>query len=172
MSAQFMAQGVDETDREILVLLQKDASITNADLARRVGLSPSACLGRVRRLREAGIIKGITALVDEHKVGLEAATFVFVSLAPHDRETTERFLAHIREIPQVLECHNISGVHDYLLKIVAPSIRAYRNFVIDRLIEVPGVGKVETSVILSTEKMSQELPLAEARLWNDEQTSL
>jgi len=155
----------NDTDRDILALLQADASITNAELAKRVGLSPSACLGRVKRLRESGVIKQMTAIVDEKKIGLEVAAFVFISLRPHDRRTTERFLGRIHEIPQVMECHNISGAYDYLLKVVAPSIAGYRNFVIDTLIEVPGVDKVETSVILSTEKCSHSLPLAQARPW-------
>lgn len=158
-------QTYDEVDMAILGHLQRDSTITNAELAKQVGLSPSACLGRTKRLKEAGIIKQFVAIVDERKIGLEIVTFVAVSLAPHDRKTTEAFLESIRATPNVLECHNISGVHDYLLKIVSPSINDYRNFVIDTLIEVPGVGKVETSVVLSSEKLSYQLPLAEAKLW-------
>jgi len=155
---------LDETDFDILAHLQSDATMTNAELAKKIGLSPSACLGRTRRLREAGVIRRYAAILDEEKVGLEVVTYVFVSLTPHDRATTEAFLARVREIPSITECHNISGVHDYLLKIVAPSMHAYRNFVIDTLIEVPGVGKVESSVVLSTEKQSFQLPLAESKL--------
>ncbi len=158
-------QTYDEVDMAILTHLQKDSTITNAELAKQVGLSPSACLGRTKRLKEAGILKQFIAIVDEQKIGLEVVTFVFVSLEPHDRKTTESFLESIRKIPNVMECHNISGIHDYLLKIVAPSINAYRNFVIDTLIEVPGVGKVETSVVLSSEKLSYQLPLSESKLW-------
>ena len=158
-------QAYDEVDMAILTHLQEDSTITNAQLAKQVGLSPSACLGRTKRLKEAGILKKFIAIVDEQKIGLEVVTFVFVSLTPHDRETTELFLESIRNIPNVMECHNISGVHDYLLKIVAPSINEYRNFVIDTLIEVPGVGKVETSVVLSSEKLSYQLPLSESKLW-------
>ena len=152
-------QKYDHLDMAILSQLQKDATITNAELAKNVGLSPSACLGRVKRLKDTGVIKQFVAIVDEQKVGLEIITFVFVSLTPHDRKTTDAFLHRIKKIPNVMECHNISGVHDYLLKIVAPSISAYRNFIIDELIEVPGVGKVETAVVLSSEKLSYQLPL-------------
>lgn len=159
-------QAYDEVDMAILTHLQKDSTITNAELAKQIGLSPSACLGRTKRLRDAGILKQFIAIIDEQKIGLEVATFVFVTLEPHDRKTTESFLESIRKIPNVMECYNISGVHDYLLKIVAPSINAYRNFVIDTLIEVPGVGKVETSVVLSNEKLSYQLPLSESKLWS------
>ena len=152
-------QTYDQVDMAILSLLQADATITNAELAKQVGLSPSACLGRTKRLKETGVLKQIVAIVDEQKVGLEVVSFVFVSLTPHNRKTTDSFLKSIHKLPQVMECHNISGVHDYLLKIVAPSISDYRSFVIDKLIEVPGVGKVETSMVLSCEKLSHQLPL-------------
>ncbi|MEJ2691365.1 MAG: Lrp/AsnC family transcriptional regulator [Deltaproteobacteria bacterium] len=168
MTTSPQAQVYDQVDMAILSLLQADATITNAELAKQVGLSPSACLGRTRRLKEAGILKGFVAILDEQKVGLEVVTFVFVSLTPHNRKTTEAFLKGIHEIPQVMECHNISGVHDYLLKIVAPSISDYRSFIIDTLIEVPGVDKIETSVVLSCEKLSHQLPLAESRLWKED----
>jgi len=133
--------------------------LKDADL---IGIPIRIIVGK--RLKETGVLKQVVAIVDEQKVGLGVVTFVFVSLTPHDRETTEAFLKSIREIPNVMECHNISGVHDYLLKIVAPSINEYRNFVIDKLIEVPGVGKVETSVVLSSEKLSYQLPLGKALL--------
>lgn len=156
----------DEIDLAILTRLQKDATITNAELAKQVGLSASACLGRSKRLKEAGVIKQFVAILDEQKAGLEVVTYVFVTLSPHDRETTESFLASIREIANVMECYNISGNYDYLLKIISSSINAYRNFVIDTLIDVPGVGKVETTVVLSSEKQSYQLPLADSRLWD------
>ncbi len=155
----------DKKDLAILNSLQTDSTITNAELAKQVGLSPSACLGRTKRLKETGLIKQFVAVLDEQKAGLEVVTFVFVTLSPHDRETTELFLATIRDIPNVMECYNISGNYDYLLKILSPSISAYRNFVIDTLIEVPGVGKVETTVVLSSEKQSHQLPLTDSRLW-------
>lgn len=154
----------DEIDLSILTRLQRDSTITNAELAKQIGLSASACLGRTKRLKEAGVIKQFVAIIDEQKAGLEVVTYVFITLSPHDRDTTESFLARIREIPNVMECYNISGNYDYLLKIISPSINAYRNFVIDTLIDVPGVGKVETTVVLSSEKQSYQLPLADSRL--------
>ncbi len=162
--------GIDEKDLAILSQLQQDSTITNAELAKQVGLSPSACLGRSKRLKENGMIKQFVAVLDEQKVGLEIVTFVFVTLQPHDRKTTEEFLDAIRRIPHIMECYNISGNYDYLLKILAPSISAYRNFVIDTLIEVPGVGKVETTVVLSSEKLSHQLPLSDSRLWHKGET--
>ncbi len=155
---------LDQIDMAIITHLQEDATISNAELAKKIDLSPSACLGRCKRLKQSGVIRQFAAIVDEQKVGLDVITYVFVSLSPHNRVTTEAFLKSIRQIPNVMECHNISGIHDYLLKIISPSINDYRNFIIDTLIEVPGVGKVETSVVLSTEKLSYQLPLADKKL--------
>jgi len=161
-------QVYNDVDLAILTRLQKDATITNAELAKQVCLSPSACLGRTKRLKEAGVIKRIAAVIDEQKVGLEVVTFVFITLSPHNRATTEAFLTHARGIANIQECYNISGNYDYLLKIISSSINDYRNFVIDTLIEIPGVGKVETSVVLSTEKQSSQLPLQDSKLWKEQ----
>ncbi|NOX26420.1 MAG: Lrp/AsnC family transcriptional regulator [Deltaproteobacteria bacterium] len=160
-------QALDEIDFAILSQQQRDATITNAELAQKIELSPSACLGRTKRLKKSGIIKRYTAIIDEQKIGLEVVTYVSITLEPHDRQTTEAFLRRIREIPNVMECYNVSGAYDYFLKIISPTIKDYRNFLIDTLIEVPGVGKVETSVVLSTEKQSFQLPLSESRLWKN-----
>ena len=90
---------LDETDIAILDQLQRDCSIANSDLAAQVGLSPSACLSRTKRLREAGFIRGYVAVVDEALVGLGVAAFTFVTLGRHDRESAESFLLRIRETP-------------------------------------------------------------------------
>jgi Lrp/AsnC family leucine-responsive transcriptional regulator len=156
---------LDETDAAILDLLQADASIANSDLAAKVGLSPSACLARTKRLRERGVVRDFTALVDQEMVGLPVTTFTFVTLAKHSRKAAETFLKRIAAMPQVMECYNVTGHADYLLKIVAPDISSYRDFVIDGLIGVPGVDHVETLVVLKTEKRQLRLPLNLSSLW-------
>ncbi|MCL5104066.1 MAG: Lrp/AsnC family transcriptional regulator [Armatimonadetes bacterium] len=153
---------LDEIDYNILKLLQADATMPNAQLAGKVGLSPSACLTRVKRLRERGIIKLFTAIADEQQLGLGVATFTFVSLSRHSRAAAETFVKKIREIPQVMECYNITGSSDYLLKILSPDMSSYRDFVIDTLLEIPGVGHAETLVVLKTEKREFNLPLGDA----------
>lgn len=150
---------VDATDLAILAELQMDATIANAELAQRIGMSPSACLARVKRLRESEVIQQCPAVVNPHAVGLEVAAFTFVTLSPHRRDTASCFVETIRAMAPVTECHNITGQWDYLLKIVAPNITAYRDFVLDRLLTVPGVEKVETLINLGTEKQSFLLPL-------------
>jgi Lrp/AsnC family transcriptional regulator len=150
---------LDEVDFNMLRLLQADASITNAELSTKVGLSPSACLSRTRRLRERGVIEQFTAVLDEKSVGLTITVFAFVTLSRHSRSAAESFVKQIAKIAQVMECYNVTGHADYLLKIVAPDISTYRDFVIDQVIEIPEVEHVETLVVLKAEKRSFELPL-------------
>ena len=150
---------LDEVDIVMLRMLQADASITNAELAANVGLSPSACLSRTRRLRERGVIEKITAVVNEKTVGLTITAFAFVTLSKHSRSAAESFLMQIENIAQVMECYNITGRADYMMKIVAPDISTYRDIVIDQVIVIPEVEHVESLVVLKVEKRSFDLPL-------------
>ncbi|QNU65586.1 Lrp/AsnC family transcriptional regulator [Ruminiclostridium herbifermentans] len=148
----------DELDKQLIDLLQADSSISNKDLAEKVGLSPSACLSRTKRLKEMGVIKKFAAIVDEKMIGYEVIAFTFITLSPHNRDITNAFLAKIKETPQILECYNISGSWDYLIKIAAHDLAHCRDFLIDTLLTFPGVNKIETSMVLSTDKRSFSLP--------------
>jgi len=151
---------LDEIDKSILIFLQTDAALSNAELAEHVGLSPSACLSRTRNLKKKGVIKKYTAVIDEQKVGLAVMTFTFVTLSPHNRTVAEAFCEQIRNVPQVVECYNITGNWDYLLKIVSPTIETYRDFIMDSLLTIHAVNKVETLVVLKSEKQSGVLPFS------------
>lgn len=155
---------LDDTDRAILDVLQKDASGSNADLAERVGLSPSACLSRSKRLREKGVIRQISAVLDEGRIGLAVMTFTYVTLSPHTRKTAEHFVQCVLDLHQVIECHNVTGNWDYLLKIVAPGIAEYRDFIMDTLLEIRGVEKIETQIVLNSEKVHTGLPLEQTAI--------
>ena len=150
---------LDHTDTAILDLLQFDSSIANSELAAKVGLSPSASLARTKSLRRRGVLRRFTAIVDQEKVGLPVSTFTFVTLSKHSRKAAEAFLKKIEKMPQVMECYNVTGQADYLLKIISPDISSYRDFIIDGLIEIQGVEHVETLVVLKTEKCNFSLPL-------------
>jgi Lrp/AsnC family transcriptional regulator len=156
---------LDEVDLLMLRILQADASITNAELATKVGLSPSACLSRTKRLRERGVIEKFTAVVNEKTVGLTITAFAFVTLSKHSRSAAESFLGEIEKIVQVMECYNITGRADYMLKIVASDISTYRDIVIDNIIVIPEVEHVETLVVLKVEKRSFDLPLEQSNIW-------
>lgn len=150
---------LDQADTAILELLQLDSSIPNSELAKKVGLSPSACLARTKNLRRRGILERFTAILDQGKVGLPVSTFTFVTLSKHSRKAAEAFIKKIEKMPQVIECYNVTGRADYLLKIISPDISSYRDFIIDGLIGIQQVEHVETLVVLKTEKRNFSLPL-------------
>ena len=150
---------LDEIDVEILSALQKDGCIANAELANRVGMSQSACLSRTKRLKDGGIIRSSVAIVDEESVGLGIAAFASVTLGRHDRDATETFLQRVEASPQVMECYHVTGTADYMLKIVAPDISSFRDFLMDALVPTPDVSHIESRIVLKTEKRSFELPL-------------
>lgn len=150
---------LDNYDKEILDILQNDSSISNIDLSKKIGLSASACLSRTKRLKEIGVIKQYATIIDEKKVGLEIVAFTFVNLSPHNRKTANAFLAKVKETSQILECYNITGSWDYLLKVIAYDITSYRNFIMDSLLEFPGVHKIDTNLVLGTDKQSFYLPM-------------
>jgi Lrp/AsnC family transcriptional regulator len=145
---------LDEKDLLILSSLQKNSVITNNDLAKKVGLSPSACLVRTKRLFNEGIIKQFTVVIDPLKIGYNILTLTFVTLHPHNRKMADNFVDKINKIPQIIECHNMTGSWDYCLKIVAKNIEDYRNFVLDTLLEIGGVEKIETQIVLKSDKNS------------------
>lgn len=156
-----MSVALDAYDKAILRELQKDASISNLDLSKKIGLSASACLARTRNLIEAGVIKQFATIVDEKKLGMETLAFVLVNLTPLNRETIHAFLEDISKLPQVQECYTLTGSHDYLLKIVAKDMPAYRDFIIDSLMQNPAVSSVETSMVMGTEKRTIYVPIDE-----------
>ncbi|MEN6414281.1 MAG: Lrp/AsnC family transcriptional regulator [Veillonellales bacterium] len=150
---------LDNYDKAILKALQRDSSISNLDLSKLIGLSTSACLARTKNLKELGVIKQFTTIVDEKKLGMDTLAFIMVNLVPLNRETANFFVAEVNKLPQVLECYTLTGSRDYLLKIVAKDMKSYRDFVIDSVMAIPGVSRVETSIVMSIEKRTISLPI-------------
>ncbi len=150
---------LDEVDAQLLSLLQSDGRITNADLAKRVNLSPPSVLQRVRALEKLGLIKGYTALLDADRLGLKITALTSINLALHQDQPIERFRKAVQQLPEVTECYHISGDYDFLLKIVVRDMRAYELFVREKLAKIKGVGKIHTSFVLGTPKHTTHLPL-------------
>jgi Lrp/AsnC family transcriptional regulator, leucine-responsive regulatory protein len=150
---------LDDTDRRILRVLQTDGRITNAELAQRCNLSPAACFDRVRRLRERGVITGYAALVDPAKVERGLLIFVEVLLDRTTADAFETFAATVRLAPEILECHMVAGGFDYLIKARVRDMDAYRAFLGDILVRVPGVRETRTYAVLEEVKHSIALPL-------------
>ena len=150
---------LDSTDLAILKELQADGSITNVELARRVGLSAPPCLRRVRSLEDAGVIKSYRALVDPAALGYEVVCFAMVQLAAQGQSELAAFQARVREWPTVRECWTLSGDIDFILKCVAPNLAAFQAFVVE-LTALPNVRNVRTALTLDLVKDEPLVPIA------------
>jgi DNA-binding Lrp family transcriptional regulator len=157
-----MPKSLDRLDRRILDELQSDARISNQELAQRVGLSAAPCWRRLRRLEEEGFIAGYATLLSAPAIGLPIQAYALVSLENHHPQTVRQFDQLVRDRPEVLECHSMSGPNDYLLRIVAASMNAYEQFLSTRVLQLSGVRSVNTSFVLRTKKFTTRLPVPEA----------
>lgn len=153
------ARRLDDLDRRILAQMQEDASVSSAELARRVDLSPAGLQKRVRKLQEAGVILRQVALLNREAIDLDLLCFVHVTLAHHQPDAVRGFRAAIQGMPEVLECHHLTGEFDYLLKVVAANHRELEHFLVDELTPSPGVDRIRTSIVLREIKASTALPL-------------
>ena len=153
---------LDQVDHLLLAILQGEGRISNAELARRVNLSPPATHARLRRLEEEGYIQGYAALLDRERLGYDMLCFVHISLQLHQPEQVEAVRTAIRDLPEVLECHHVTGEYDYLLKVVIRNRKDLERFVIERLTPIPGIARIHTSLVLTEVKSTTELPLSGA----------
>lgn len=150
---------MDSTDRKILNALQRDGQLSSQALAEQIGLSPSPAWRRVRKLEKSGVIAGTVALLDPEKVGLEVMAIANVSLEDHHPNSVAEFDRVVRERPEILECYATSGQHDYTLKVICASIRAYDKLLSEHLMRCKAVHQVNTSFVLRTTKSTTALPL-------------
>ena len=153
---------LDATDWRILGLLQGDARMSNVELAKAVGLSPSPCLNRVRALEEAGYISRYVTLLDALRVGLKVSVFIQVTLERQIEPALGTFEKAIRGRPEVMECYLMTGDADYLLRVVVPDIQVLEHFILNFLSRVPGVGNIKSSFALKQVKYQTALPLPAA----------
>lgn len=149
----------DRLDRSILEQLQANARLSNQELAELVGLSPSPCWRRVKRLEEAGVIKGYVALLEPKQVGVPILAYAQISLDDHRTECIEAFDAFVQSSQQILECCSLSGQYDYLLKIVTSSMEDYEAFLAGEMLHLAGVRSVNTSFVLNQKKFTTAMPL-------------
>ena len=154
-----MNNSLDPIDKKILDLLQENGRMTNAQLAKDVGLSPPPMLERVRKLEKHGIIRKYVALVDPKKVDRGTMALVSVSLRLHQKNAIQEFVKEIQNIPEILECHHITGEEDYVLKVYIKDIEEYERFLHERLTRISGIRKIKTSFILKTIKHQTKIPV-------------
>ncbi len=152
---------LDEIDRKILEILQSRAKITNAKLSEEIGLSPAPTLERVKKLEQMGIITSYHAKLDPERIGLGVTTFVLASLIGHNKANIEGFIQEIQKIPEVIECHHITGAGDFILKIIAKDISSYQKLMLEKVSEIKEVDNMQSMVVLSTFKDSKVLPVPE-----------
>ncbi len=151
---------LDDVDKAILRILQTDGRISNVELARRINLSPPATHARLRRLEQDGVIREYTAVLNRERVGFDLLCFIHVSLALHQLAQVEGFRQAIRQMPEVLECHFVTGEYDYLLKVAVHNRKDLERFVVDQLTPLPGVARIHTSVVFTEVKSTTALPIA------------
>ena len=150
---------IDALDRQLLLLLQSDARASNAALARRLNLSPPGLQKRLRKLERKGVIRQYATLVNREAVGLDLLCFVHVMLAHHRPESLKRFPGRVQKMPEVLECHFLTGEFDYLMKVVVRNHDHLEKFLFERLMRVAGVDRIRTSIVVKEVKASVSLPL-------------
>jgi Lrp/AsnC family transcriptional regulator len=150
---------LDAASKKILDVLQQDGRITVQDLAERVGLSTSPCWRRLKELEASGLIRGYAALLDRQKTGLDLCVVVQVTLARHEEGAVEAFEAEIRDCREVVECYEMTGDADYIMKVLTPDIEAFNQFLHQKLLKIPGVSQLRSSVALKEIKYETALPL-------------
>jgi len=150
---------IDSKDIEILKLLQGDGRMSTADIAERVNMSQSPCWRRINQFEQDGVIKRKVCLLDRSKLGMEMVVFTSINLFLTNRETLEEFEQAIVTFPEVLECYTMTGIIDYMLKIVTKDIQHYEQFVRNQLAQLPNIREMHSHVSVTEIKDSSELPL-------------
>jgi Lrp/AsnC family leucine-responsive transcriptional regulator len=154
---------IDGYDKRILELLQEDGRLSNQDLADRIGLSPSPCLRRVRRLEQAGLISAYCALLNARTLGLKLMAFIHISMDRHTPERFENFERHVAQFPEVLECHLITGqAADYLLKVIVVDMDGFQALLLNKITRIDGVTGVHSSFVMKSPVSKTALPVLSA----------
>jgi len=150
---------LDSVDLRILTELQQDSSLSNVELARRVHLSPSPCLMRVRHLESEGVIQRYVALCDTKSLGLGLNVFISITLKEQSRKALAEFEQRIAEHDEVMECYLMTGDSDYLIRVALADIAALERFILNQLTPIAGVEKIRSSFALKQVRYKTALPL-------------
>ncbi len=154
-----MTDKITRQDIDILNLLQRDATLSTNAIAERINISQSPCWRRINRLEEGGIIRRRVALLDRHALGMEVVVFATINLTSTGRQNLLEFENEIVRHPEVMECYTMTGIWDYMLKIVTRDIRHYENFVRNTLTASPAIRELHSHMAVTEIKNSTELPL-------------
>jgi Lrp/AsnC family transcriptional regulator len=158
-----MPPELDAVDMKILTLMQKDASLSTADIADRVGVSQSPCWRRIQRLREEGYIKATVAIIDRQKLGFAMQIFAQVKMSRLTDEARAEFVRQIESIPEIVECYTVFGEMDVMMKVLAPDVLWYQEFIFSVIMKLPGVEDIRSIVTLQEAKSTTAIPLKPRR---------
>ena len=150
---------LDAIDRRIIAALQADGRLTNVELAGSVGLSPSPCLRRVKRLEREGYIEAYRAVLQRGRIGLGLTVFVGVKIADHANDRAEAFQEAIVAMPEIVACHLVAGDVDYLLEVVVPDLERYQRYLVGKLLGLSIIREVRSAIAIQTLKAGAPLPL-------------
>ena len=154
-----LVPAIDRVALRIAAALQRDGRQSAQQLAERVGLSATPVWRRVKEMEASGVIRGYVALLDREKLGLPICVLAHVTLERHSEGAVEQFEAMARASPEIMECHSTTGEGDYLVKVVAPDMKAYDRFLQEKVFRTPGVANVRSSVVLREVKYETALPV-------------
>ena len=155
-----MESKLDKIDLRILKLMQEDGSLSTAEIAERAGLSQSPCWRRIQRLKKEGYIKGIVAIIDRHKLGLNMQIFAQVKMGTLTEAQRQKFLKAVMEMPEIQECYSLFGEMDVILKVLSPDVNWYQEFVFNTIMKQPSVKEVQSLMTLSEIKCTTAVPLS------------
>ena len=150
---------LDDLDLSILRILQENGRLSNVDLASQINLSPPATYTRLKRLEKLGYIRDYVALLNWGKMGYDMICFINISLQMHQPDDVEKFRQRISNLPEVLECHHVTGEFDYLLKVAIKNRHDLDRFVMKQLTPIPGIARIYTSLALNEIKATTALPI-------------
>jgi len=146
-------------DIDILQLLQHDASMTSTEIAKRLNMSQSPCWRRINQIEQSGLIRRRVALLDRSKLGMDVVVFATLNLSAHGRRNLEQFEQEITRFPEVVECYTMTGIWDYMLKIITRDVRHYERFIREHLLTMPLIQELHSHIAVTEIKNTTELPL-------------
>lgn len=139
---------LDDTDKKLLEFIQEDGKLTTKELASRLNLSPTPVYERIKRLEKDGVIKKYVALIDREKIGQDLMVLCNIRLKEHEKEVGANFVKQIVEMPEVIECLNISGDYDFLIKVVVHDMREYQSFIMNKLATLENIGSTQSIFVM------------------------
>lgn len=150
-------EDIDDLDRKILQLLERNARITNKELAKQLELSITPVFERVKKLERRGYIKKYVAVLDHEKLDKGMVVFLHIKMQAHNHESIARLMTEAQKLDEVMECYHVTGDTDFLMKVLMPDMKAYEEFVLNKLTKITGIGNINSAIVMSTVKQKTHI---------------